>query len=80
MAQHAIPVPAILRPRTAAPYIGCGRTKLHELHEKDPTFPRKIRFSARCVGWRKEDLDAWLALKAAQAEGRNKIESPEKAA
>jgi len=56
--------PAIMRPKDACAYIGIGRTKLHVMHETDPTFPRKIRFSARCVGWRKADIDDWLEAKA----------------
>lgn len=55
--------PTILRPAAACKYLGIGRTKLHFLHEQDPTFPRKIRFSPRCVGWRIESLDAWLEKK-----------------
>ncbi|WP_018872978.1 AlpA family transcriptional regulator [Thioalkalivibrio sp. ALJ16] len=51
---------AVLRPKQAAPYLGMSRSKLHSISEKDPTFPRKIRYSARCVGWRREALDAWL--------------------
>lgn len=69
MQQKPIAASAVLRPKDACAYLGFGRTKLHELHEEDPTFPRKIRFSIRCVGWRKEDLDAWLELKAKQAGG-----------
>lgn len=61
--------PAILRPKAACSYLGFGRTKLYELHETDPTFPRKIRFSTRVVGWRREDLDAWLEQKAKTAGG-----------
>lgn len=58
---------AFLRPAEAADYIGVGRTKLHDLSENDPTFPRKIRLSQRCVGYRRESLDAWLAAKEAEA-------------
>lgn len=55
--------PAILRPNQAAEYIGVCRRQLYNLAEADPDFPRKIIFSARCVGWRKESLDQWLKLK-----------------
>ena len=51
---------ALLRTKDACTYLGIGRTKLHYLHETDPTFPRKIRISPRCVGYLKESLDAWL--------------------
>lgn len=67
MKQTTTPAPAMLRPKDACAYLGFGRTKLHHLYETDPDFPRKIRFSARCVGWRKEDLDSYLAKKAAIA-------------
>ncbi len=63
-------VNVLIRPRDACIYLGIGRTKLHLLHETDPTFPRKIRLSSRCVGWRREDIDAWLAQKAKQAAGK----------
>lgn len=54
---------AVLRPSEACAYLGIGRTKLHSLTETDPTFPRKIRFSARCVGYLKKSLDSWLIAK-----------------
>jgi len=52
------------RPAHACKYLGIGRTKLHFLSETDPDFPRKIRLSTRCVGWRKVDLDRYLEVKA----------------
>jgi len=55
--------PSILRPAAVCVYLGMSRTTLHHLYEKDPTFPRKIHFSPRCVGWRKETIDAWLDRK-----------------
>ncbi|WP_028490927.1 AlpA family transcriptional regulator [Thioalkalivibrio sp. ALJ15] len=58
---------AILRPNEAAPYLGMSRRKLYDLSESDPTFPRKIVFSSRCVGWRREALDAWLRGKEGAA-------------
>lgn len=54
---------AFYRPADACKYLGIGRTKLHTLSETDADFPRKVRISARCVGWTKEQLDNWLALK-----------------
>jgi predicted DNA-binding transcriptional regulator AlpA len=56
-----------LRPADACEYLGIGRTTLHYLSNDDPHFPRKIHFSARCVGWRKSDLDAYLEFKAEQS-------------
>ena len=59
----------VLRPIQAAAYLGFSRRKLYDLAEKDSSFPRKIVFSARCVGWRRESLDAWLNAKEEQAGG-----------
>lgn len=55
--------PALLRPATACAFLGISRTALHRLSETDPTFPRKIVLSKRCVGYRAASLAAWLATK-----------------
>lgn len=55
--------PAVFRPAAACEYLGISRFKLHYLSETDPTFPRKIIFSSRCVGYRKESIDSWLNAK-----------------
>jgi prophage regulatory protein len=54
---------ALLRPAMACIFLGISRTGLHRLSEFDPTFPRKIVLSKRCVGYRAESLEAWLAAK-----------------
>ncbi|MAC35126.1 MAG: hypothetical protein CME38_16220 [Haliea sp.] len=51
--------------------LGVSLTKLNWLHDNDPTFPRKIRLSRRCVGFRRADLDAWLDMKAEEAAGED---------
>ena len=63
MTQHTSTAPELLRPKTVCQYLSIGRTKLHELDTLDPTFPRKIRISSRCVGWTKTQLDDWLQAK-----------------
>lgn len=55
--------PVILRPEQVCQYLGISRSGLYYLHEKDPTFPRKIKLSPRMIAWRKESLDAWLKAK-----------------
>lgn len=55
--------PSILRPTDAAEYLGVSRRKLYEIAERDSDFPRKIVFSRRCVGWRREALDEYLQKK-----------------
>lgn len=53
----------IMRPKQAAPYLGVSVTTLWRLEQTDPDFPRKVRFSARCVGFRQADIDAYLQKK-----------------
>jgi len=55
----------ILRPPKAAEYLGFSLRQLYNVERADPTFPKKIRFSKRCVGFRRESLDAWLRAKEA---------------
>lgn len=62
-------LPALLRPAGVCQYLSIGRTKLWQLEQTDPTFPRKIQITQKAVGWRVVDLDGWLALKAEQAAG-----------
>lgn len=54
---------AVFRPIQLANYLGICRRSLYQLAETDPTFPPKIIFSKRHVGWRKESIDIWLANK-----------------
>lgn len=55
-----LPPAALARPRQACALLGIGRTKLHQLSESDPRFPRKIVLGARCVGWRIDALNDYL--------------------
>lgn len=64
-----LPEPTFFRTKATCNYLNIGPTKLAEIHEHDETFPRKIRLSARCVGWRKSDLDQWLNKKATESRG-----------
>jgi predicted DNA-binding transcriptional regulator AlpA len=52
-----------LRLKHASTYLGFSLTTLWRLEQKDPDFPKKIRFSARCCGYRVSDLDAYLQQK-----------------
>jgi prophage regulatory protein len=56
---------ALLRPAMACVFLGISRTSLHRLSETDRTFPRKIILSRRCVGYRADALEDWLAAKEA---------------
>ena len=57
----------ILRPPKAAEYIGVSLRQLYNIAERDPDFPRKIVFSPRCVGFRRNAIDEWLERKEANA-------------
>lgn len=59
--------PEVLRPPRAAEYVGVSLRQLYNIAERDPDFPRKLVFSPRCVGWRRESLDAWLKAKEGAA-------------
>ena len=59
----------LLRPKQAAEYIGVSVRHLYNLEESDSDFPRKIFFSSRCVGFRREAIDAWLQRKERAAGG-----------
>lgn len=50
----------ILRPKQAAAYLGGISLVTLWRFSKRPDFPRKIKFSARNVGYKKSELDAWI--------------------
>lgn len=58
-----IPSPRILRMKQLTAYIGVSRSRLYFL-VKEGRFPRGIQLSDRCVGWRIEDVDAWIAARS----------------
>ena len=56
---------AIIRPTQIKAVVGIGRTLAYEKGNPkspyyDPTWPRLIRLSARAVGWKLSELQAWL--------------------
>lgn len=57
----------IFRNKAAADYLGSiSLVTLWRLsHTED--FPRKIKLSTRAVGYRKSELDAWLATRQGEA-------------
>ena len=52
-----------LRNSESAAYLGISQVTLWRLSENDPDFPKKIRMTKRCVGFRKSELDAYLEFK-----------------
>ena len=50
----------ILRLKAVLERTGLSRSTLYR-KMNDRTFPTALRISARCIGWRESDVDAWLA-------------------
>lgn len=55
----------IVRPSNLKATVGIGKTHAYaKINPKspayDPAFPKPVRLSARSVGWRIDDLKAWL--------------------
>lgn len=49
----------ILRLKSVLERTGLSRSTLYrKMHVG--TFPKQLRISARCAGWRESDVDAWL--------------------
>ena len=59
----------ILRRPHLAKYLGVSLRQTYNMEEADPDFPRKIVFSPRCVGWRRDAIDRYLASKERAAQG-----------
>lgn len=57
----------LLRPKEAAMFLGISRTTLWRLYEIDPSFPRKVVVSSRCVGWRLDALSHYMTNKEQQS-------------
>lgn len=57
--------PMIVRPANLKPAVGIGKTLAYakinpESSSYDPTFPKPVKLSTRCVGWRLDELQAWI--------------------
>jgi prophage regulatory protein len=49
----------ILRLKAVLELTGLSRSTLYRKIEHG-TFPRQVRISERCIGWRESDLERWL--------------------
>jgi prophage regulatory protein len=49
----------ILRLKNVLERTGLSRSTLYRKMQLG-TFPKQLRISARCAGWRESDVDAWL--------------------
>lgn len=59
-------VQRIIRSTKAHAVIGLGQTQFKALRRTDPTFPKPIPLGARARGFLLEEIDAWLAARAAE--------------
>jgi prophage regulatory protein len=49
----------ILRLKTVLDRTGVSRSTLYRKIELG-TFPKQVRISERCIGWREDDVERWL--------------------
>lgn len=54
----------ILRMKQLIERTGLSRATLYVLMASDPTFPRKVKLTARSIGFLESDVDAWIASRA----------------
>lgn len=51
---------SILRRPAVEAIVGLGRSAIYNMMAKG-LFPKPVKLTAKAVGWRKADIDAWLA-------------------
>jgi predicted DNA-binding transcriptional regulator AlpA len=56
-------VPVVLRRRQVVAFGYIGSEAALDRARKDPDFPKAIRIGPNSIGFRKADLDAWLATR-----------------
>ena len=60
MADHAQITAALLRLPEVTIRVGLGKTAIYARISAG-VFPRQVTLGERCVRWRAEDIEAWLA-------------------
>lgn len=58
----------ILRMKQLVERTNLSRATLYVLMSSDPHFPRKIKLTARAIGFLESEVDAWLAYRANSGE------------
>ena len=56
--------PEIYRLPEVVAICGISRSTIYEMIRRDE-FPRPVQLGARAVGWRRSDIEAWLASRPA---------------
>jgi predicted DNA-binding transcriptional regulator AlpA len=64
----------VLRMRQLVERTKLSRATLYVLEATDPTFPKKIKLSARTIGFLESEVDSWIAARAL-ARGATKQEA-----
>ncbi|ONF11066.1 hypothetical protein AQ960_17655 [Burkholderia pseudomallei] len=54
----------ILRMKQLIERTNLSRATLYVLMSSDPTFPRKIKLTARSIGFLESEVDAWITRRA----------------
>ncbi|AVA37947.1 hypothetical protein C3Z06_28540 [Cupriavidus metallidurans] len=54
----------ILRMKQLVERTMLSRATLYVLMATDPTFPRKVKLTARAIGYVESEVDAWIAARA----------------
>ncbi|WP_439892523.1 helix-turn-helix transcriptional regulator [Ralstonia sp. 25C] len=54
----------ILRVKQLVERVSLSRATVYVLMATDPTFPRKVKLTARSIGFLESDVDAWIASRA----------------
>ncbi|GAB7535781.1 helix-turn-helix transcriptional regulator [Burkholderia sp. 3C] len=54
----------ILRMKQLIECTNLSRATLYVLMSSDPTFPKKIKLTARSIGFLESEVDAWIAARA----------------
>ena len=60
MADHTRITPALLRLQEVTIRVGLGKTAIYARISAG-VFPRPVTLGERCVRWRAEDIERWLA-------------------
>lgn len=56
----------IVRMKQMPERTGLSRATLYVLMSTDPTFPTKVKLSARAIGFLESDVDGWIASRVCQ--------------
>lgn len=68
--QQMLPQTGFVRLPIVLNITGMGKSKIWQM-AKEGTFPKPYRLAARCVGWKVEELRAWIESKSQHQEGHN---------